>query len=152
MTEDNHAPLETADSFRGFEKTFKDAAVQHKEDLKLAAAVSRQEQVAMLIKTKMDDAEWDALLGAARRAAEHGAKQYLLLRFPSDLCTDDSRAINNPPNDDWPKTLRGKASDIYQRWRETLQPQGFGLSASVLDFPGGQPGDVGLFLRWGEAL
>jgi|SRR6185437_2572429 len=152
MTDNDPSLPETADSFRRFEKTFKDAAIQHKEDTALAAVVSRQQQVEMLIKSKMDDAEWDVLLGAARKAAEHGEKQFLLLRFPSDLCTDDSRAINNPPNDTWPTTLRGKASDIYQRWRETLQPQGFGLSASVLEFPGGQPGDVGLFLKWGEAL
>ena len=152
MTDDNPSQRETAASFRGLEKAFKDAAVQHKEDTELAAAVSRQEQVETLIKSKMENAEWQELLEGARKAAEHGEKQYLLLRFPSDLCTDNSRAINNPPNDTWPETLRGKASDIYQRWRETLHPQGFGLSASVLDFPGGQPGDVGLFLRWGEAV
>ncbi len=151
MTDDKPSQPETADSFRGLEKTFKDTAVQHKEDLKLAVVNSRREQVETLIKSKMDDAEWEELLEAARKAASHGEKQYLLLRFPSDLCTDNSRAINNPPNDSWPETLRGKASDIYQRWRETLHPQGFGLSAMVLDFPDGQPGDVGLFLRWGEA-
>ena len=98
----------------------------------------------------MTDAEWDDMLGRARKAAQRGEKEYLLLRFPSDLCTDDSRAINNPPNAAWPETLRGQAAEIYQRWYTTLKPQGFGMSAYVLDFPGGQPGDVGLFLRWDE--
>jgi len=152
MIDHNSSQLETADLFRGFEKAFKNAAIQRKEETKLAAIISRREQVETLIKSKMKDAEWDEMLDAARKAAQCGEKQYLLLRFPSDLCTDGSRAINNPPNDSWPRTLRGKASDIYQRWRETLQPQGFGLSASVLDFPGGQPGDVGLFLRWARAV
>ncbi len=89
-------------------------------------------------------------MAQAAKAAEHGEKQYLLLRFPSDVCTDDSRAINNPPNPAWPQTLRGEAADIYNRWHTALRPLGFDLSAQVLDFPGGKPGDVGLFLRWGE--
>lgn len=151
MTDTRPSQPETADSFRGLEKAFNDAAGQREEEAKEAAVTFRQEQVGTLSKDKMSDAEWDELIGAARKAAQRGAKEYLLLRFPSDLCTDDSRAINNPPNDTWPKTLRGKALDIYQRWLETLHPQGFGLTASVLDFPGGLPGDVGLFLRWGDA-
>ena len=152
MADDIPSQLNTADSFRRFEKAFDDAAIQRKEDAKLATAAFRQKQVEALSKDKMGDAEWDELVGAARKAAQHGEKQHLLLRFPSDLCTDGARAINNPPNESWPQTLRGKASDIYQRWRETLQPRGFGLSACVIDFPGGRPGDVGLFLQWGEAL
>jgi hypothetical protein len=151
MTDNNPSQPQTADSFRGFEQIFKDAEVQRKEDTETAAATLRQEQVESLKKHRLDDAEWNELLGAAQKAAQRGEKQFLLLRFPSDLCTDGARAINNPPNDSWPQTLRGKASDIYQRWRETLQPHGFGLSASVTDFPGGRPGDVGLFLQWGEA-
>jgi hypothetical protein len=33
-----------------------------------------------------------------------------------------------------------------------LKPNGFRLAARVrvLDYPGGMPGDVGLFLHWGE--
>lgn len=103
-----------------------------------------------MIEGKITDAEWDQLIRHAREAAEHGEKQYALLRFPSDVCTDDARAINNPPNPAWPETLRGEAADIYARWHETLRPLGFNLSAQVLDFPNGKPGDVGLFLRWGE--
>jgi hypothetical protein len=56
----------------------------------------------------------------------------------------------DPPNDTWPETLRGEAAEIYQRWSATLRPDGFDLSGQVLDFPQGKPGDVGLFLRWGE--
>ena len=29
-------------------------------------------------------------------------------------------------------------------------PAGFRLSARVLEFPGGMPGDIGLFVVWGE--
>jgi hypothetical protein len=140
----------SADSFRGVEKAFKDAQVQKEQDLKSEAAEHRKEQVKGMIAGEITDAAWHELVDQARKVAARGEKQYLLLRFPSDLCTDDSRAINNPPNPAWPQTLRGEAAEIYERWHSALRPLGFDLSAQVLDFPGGKPGDVGLFLRWGE--
>lgn len=152
MTEHNLSPDASAEAFQGAEKAFKDAQAHGKQDLKDAAVKARQEQVEGLIIYKISDPEWDEMVEHARKAAEHGDKQYLLLRFPSDLCTDDARAINNPPNDTWPQTLRGEAAEIYQRWYAGLRLHGFGMSAQVLDFPDGKPGDVGLFLRWGEAL
>lgn len=149
MAEEKASAFESADSFRGFEEVFKDTAVQLKKDAALAAAAAREARIETLSKYELGTAEWEALIGAARNAARNGAKEFLLLRFPSGLCTDKSRAINNPPNDTWPETLRGEAAEIYQRWHETLKPHGFGLSAQVLNFPEGRPGDVGLFLRWG---
>jgi hypothetical protein len=140
---------ESADAFRGYEQAFKDAQDQSKRDLKIEVAEHRQEQVKAMIEGEITDAAWDELVGQARKAAERGEKQYLLLRFPSELCADDSRAMNNPPNPTWPQTLRGEAPEIYERWHSALRPFGFDLSAQVLDFPGGKPGDVGLFLRWG---
>ncbi len=140
----------SADAFRGFEKLFKGEQVRTEENLMQEAVKLRQDQVKEMIAHQITDAAWNALIGQAKKAAEHGEKQYLLLRFPSSLCTDDSRAINNPPNPEWPGTLQGEAAEIYNRWHTALQPLGFDLSAQVLDFPGGKPGDVGLFLRWGE--
>jgi hypothetical protein len=140
---------QSADSFRKYEQAFKDAQDRSKRDLKTEAAEHRQEQVKEMIQGEITDAAWADLVGQARKAAERGEKQYLLLRFPSELCSDDARAINNPPNPTWPQTLRGEAADIYKRWHSTLRPHGFNLSAQVLDFPGGKPGDVGLLLRWG---
>jgi hypothetical protein len=84
----------------------------------------------------------------AREAAEQGEKEFMLLRFPSPLCSDGGRAINsNRPG--WPQTLRGEAAELYLRWDHDLKPHDFHLGARVLDFPGGQPGDIGLFLSWG---
>lgn len=145
------ADIESAEAFRGSERAFKDAQVQKKKHLKAEAVEHREELVEAMITTKIGDADWDDLVRKAQTAAAHGEKQFLLLRFPSDLCSDDSRAINNPPNDTWPDTLRGEAAEIYRRWNDTLRPHGFNISAQVLDFPEGKPGDVGLFLRWGEA-
>jgi hypothetical protein len=85
----------------------------------------------------------------ARQAAENGQKEFMLLRFPSQLCSDQGRAINAvEPN--WASTLRGEAAEIYLRWERDLKPRGFRLSARAPDFPGGFPGDIGLFLAWGE--
>ena len=85
----------------------------------------------------------------ARQAAENGQKEFMLLGFPSQLCSDGGRAINAlEPNS--PRTLRGGAAQIYMRWERNLKPHGFRLTARMLDFPGGIPGDIGLFLAWGE--
>lgn len=140
----------SADAFRGFEKVFNSEQIQNDENLQTEVAEHRRGQISAMITDQITDAAWNELIDQARKAAEHGEKQCLLLRFPSDLCTDDSRAINNPPNPEWPGTLRGEAADIYNRWQTALRPRGFDLFARVLDFPGGKPGDVGLFLKWGE--
>jgi hypothetical protein len=140
----------SADAFRGLETAFKSAQVQHATDVEIAAVIQRSERVKALIDQHIDDTKWRTLLHQARQVAERGKKEYLLLRFPSELCTDGARAINNPPNADWPKTLQGEAMELYARWRDHLRPLGFHLGAHVLDFPDGKPGDVGLFLLWGE--
>ena len=71
----------------------------------------------------------------------------MLLRFPKQLCRDGGRAIGMR-EPDWPATLRGQAAEIYLRWMRELKPRGFHLAARVLEFPGGMPGDIGLFLIW----
>ncbi|MGF1660414.1 MAG: hypothetical protein ACFCUS_13385 [Rubrimonas sp.] len=81
------------------------------------------------------------------RAAEAGAYEALALRFPSAFCADGGRAINNAAPD-WPDTLTGKARDVVELWRRWARPRGFGLKALIVDFPGGMPGDVGLFVTW----
>jgi hypothetical protein len=139
----------SADAFRGLAVAFKGAQVQHAADIEAAAVIQRREQIKLLINQHIDDAQWRELLHQARQAAERGEKEYLLLRFPSMLCTDDARAINNQPNPNWPETLQGEAVELYARWRDQLSSHGFQLAARVLEFPGGKPGDVGLFLIWG---
>jgi CBS domain-containing protein len=114
-----------------------------------AAAESRRATVKRLIDEHVGDENWKALLHRARGAAERGEREFQLLRFPSDLCSDAGRAIN-VALPDWPKSLRGEAAELYLRWESELKPRGFHLSARVLDYPHGMPGDIGLFLGWGE--
>jgi hypothetical protein len=81
------------------------------------------------------------------RAAERGEREVLAIRFSSQYCTDGGRAINNF-EPDWPETLTGFAKRAFEFYQKELQPQGYKLRAQILDFPGGVPGDVGIFLRW----
>ena len=86
-------------------------------------------------------------MGRVRKAAEQGEHQILILRFPSDMCSDRGRAINNVlPG--WEDTLVGVPKQLLQVWEENLKSLGFALSAEVLDYPHGMPGDIGLFCRW----
>jgi CBS domain-containing protein len=123
--------------------------VQHRDDLRRAAAQQRQHTVAELIDHHVSDTGWQSLLHDARQAAEHGQQELMLLRFPCELCSDGGRAINvTEPS--WPSTLRGEAAEIYLRWESDMKPHGFRLAAKVLDFPGGKPGDIGMFLLWSQ--
>ena len=81
------------------------------------------------------------------RAAERGESEVEIYRFPSKACTDDGRAINNF-SPDWPKSLGGRPKLAYEFWKENLEPLGLGLKATIVDYPGGFPGDVALILTW----
>jgi hypothetical protein len=51
---------------------------------------------------------------------------------------------------EWPATMRGEPADLYLRWDRDLKSSGFHLTARVLDYPDGMPGDIGLVLGWGD--
>ena len=87
------------------------------------------------------------MLHDARIAAGKGEKEHMLLRFPCELCTDRGRAVN-VPEPSWPATLRGIAAQVFLRWKRELRARGFRLTARVINFPNGVPGDIGLFLVW----
>ncbi|MGO9672622.1 MAG: hypothetical protein ACLPSF_00335 [Methylocella sp.] len=82
-----------------------------------------------------------------RMAAEHGDTELLVARFPSELCTDHARAINNA-EEGWPDTLVGAPRSVYEIWKEKFKPLGYRLKAAILDWPEGLPGDVGMYITW----
>jgi hypothetical protein len=90
---------------------------------------------------------FERLSKVIRGAAERGEREVQVLRFSSEFCTDGGRAINNF-EPDWPNTLTGFAKCAYEFWQKELEPQGYKVRVQIMDFPGGMPGDVGMFLRW----
>jgi hypothetical protein len=81
------------------------------------------------------------------RAAGRGHTELLLMRFPSSWLPDHGRAINNGDRD-WPERLDGFARRAYEYHVSELQPRGFEMRATILDWPDGMPGNVGLFVSW----
>jgi CBS domain-containing protein len=138
----------TAKALQALVAQFEDA----RETLHRNAADEVRRQRDALVKEMLEaplpEAEWRAMLAEARSRAAQGERQMPMLRFPAALCDDGGRAVN-VPDPDWPRTLRGKAARVYLRWRDELQPQGFRLTAQIVSFPQGLPGDVEMALVWG---
>ena len=88
-----------------------------------------------------------AFMNRLRLAAERGDTQMLVARFPSELCTDHGRAINNT-EEGWPDTLVGAPRSVYEIWQEKLKPLGYHLRAMIVDWPEGFPGNVGMYIAW----
>jgi hypothetical protein len=89
----------------------------------------------------------DRINKAVRIAAEQGLKQIQIVTFPASFCTDGGRRINNMLPD-WPDSLEGFAKRAYDFYAKELRPLGYKLNAQVIDFPGGVPGEIALFLKW----
>ena len=114
---------------------------------------------------QLTDAHIQTVIHRIKRAFERGETEIMLTSFPSDFCTDNGRAIVNsgappiikpdkkekpaaPPEPEWLATLPVGARPIYEYWKENLQPGGFTFTARIINYPGGMPGDVGLFFSW----
>jgi hypothetical protein len=143
-------PETSAAGFQALVKGFKQEGVERAEEAREAAAERAKQEVGELVERHLTDEEWNDLLRRARDAAENGQVEFPMIRFPSQLCSDGGRAVN-VAEPEWPETLRGEAAEIYQRYEAELKSQGFLLTARVLGFTDGMPGDIGLILTWGEA-
>ena len=89
----------------------------------------------------------DRINTAIRIAAERGNHQLQVVTFPSSLCTDRGRSINNA-DADWPTTLTGFAKKAYDFFEKELRPLGYKLTAEIITWPDGLPGDVAMSLKW----
>jgi CBS domain-containing protein len=139
----------TVSDFRSLVTDHDHKEAEHRQDLRRAVIEQRQARVAALVDQHITDESWHSLVHRAQQSAESGEEEFMLLRFPSQLCSDGGRAINIVASG-WTETLRGEAAELYLRWERDLKPRGFPLGARVLDFPDGMPGDIGLFLRWAQ--
>ena len=138
----------TAKSFRELASGHEAVEQRQRETARRAAEEARKKLIEELAQRRLSDRDWAQMIAGARSAAAAGLKEYVLLRFPSQLCWDGGRAINAPDRS-WPNSLRGEARDVFDRWRTELEPGGFGLAAQIVSFPDGIPGDAALVLIWG---
>nr|WP_284701240.1 CBS domain-containing protein [Rhodoplanes tepidamans] len=139
----------SAAGFRGLVESHEKDEDALRADAHRQAQEKRHHEANEMLAAELTEAMWSRMLHEARIAAEKGEAEHMLLRFPCELCTDHGRAVN-VPDPEWPATLRGLPARVFLRWKDELRPKGFGLTARIVDFPGGVPGDVGLFLHWGK--
>ena len=94
-----------------------------------------------------DDEVMEKAAIIVNRAVESGMTSVQVFRFPNHICTDNGRAINQV-EDGWEQTLTGVPKEIYEFWKRQLKPRGYHMRFEIIDYPGGMPGDVGIFLSW----
>jgi hypothetical protein len=114
---------------------------------------------------QLTDAVIQSGLARIRRVFELGESELMFVSFPSSFCTDGGRAIINagsppinkpttaelaarPDEPEWLATLPQGVSQVYGYWKDNLKPGGFQFTARIINYPGGKPGDVGLFFSW----
>lgn len=124
---------------------------------KMLSAMDKAEEARQkLVRTLQEEIEVTAekiaeikqsLAVKTRAAAGRGEREVMVMRFPSALCSDKGRALNNS-EPDWPTTLTGRPRQAYEFWKEHLKPANYRLRAMIIDWPGGLPGDVAFFLAW----
>ena len=84
---------------------------------------------------------------AVSLAAKNGHHQLQVVTFPCSFTSDGGRRINIG-DPEWPSTLQGFAKKAYEFYEKELRPLGYKLTAEIISFPGGIPGEVGLTLKW----
>ena len=139
----------SAAAFRDAVRAYKAETVDQKHALAREAELERRRQIKALLDHHVSEELWREMLEHAELAARNGEQEIMMLRFPSDLCSDGGRKID-VVEPRWEETLRGEAAELYGRWKTELKPKGFGLSARIVSYDdGGTIGDIGLYLTWG---
>jgi hypothetical protein len=121
--------------------------IERNESAKATEAVKHAEFLEAFLHGQIGDDERALMKRLVIKAALDGKFEALIFSFPSDLCTDSGRAINNSLPE-WQDTLQGKARELLELFQKIARPQGYGLKAMIINFPEGIPGDVGFFLTW----
>lgn len=165
MSESKSAPFSVTalfaerDARRRRDKEAEELLARRKEE-ELAAFKKRLDEF------KLTEDRIQAVQRRIRNAFEHGETELMFASFPSDFCSDGGRAIINagaPPinkpskeeaarlkdaDPEWLDTLPPGARPVYEYWKSVMKPAGFQLTVRIISFPGGRPGDVGMFFSW----
>ena len=120
----------------------------HQRDV---AEAARRRWIDRLRTEPLSAGEIEHIMRTCQEEARRGHLQALVLRFPSEICLDHGRAINNA-DPSWPEALTGQPRAFYDFWRLRLAHAGYQLNARVLDYPDGIPGDIGMVLTWGHDM
>ena len=147
----------------------RDARRRHDQEAMEHLQQRKEEELAEFRKRldnfQLTDAIIHSGLDRIRHAFERGETELMFASFPSSFCTDGGRAIINagaPPinkpsqaelaarsdEPEWLATLPAGVHQVYDYWKTNLKPGGFGFGARIINYPGGMPGDVGLFFSW----
>ncbi|MBY8976820.1 hypothetical protein KHP62_13435 [Rhodobacteraceae bacterium NNCM2] len=121
--------------------------MKKREEQKAKAQAELDEFTNAFLNEQVTDEEIAKVRRLVMNAVKNGEMEAMVYSFPSTLCTDRGRAINNS-DPSWPDTLQGKAKQFYDRFLELGKPEGYSLKAMIINFPDGFPGDVGFFLNW----
>src|SRR5437016_60618 len=98
-------------------------------------AVVDAEKKALLDKLKgpsgvSDDERLKRAAAIINRAVNNGLTEVEVGRFPSALFTDRGRAINQQEAG-WDETLTGLPKELYQFWKQFLQPKGYRIKFQI---------------------
>jgi hypothetical protein len=137
----------TADSVRAIiEQKRKDLLEQ--QEKQLAATKAEQQRLQKeFAEREVKPRALELIASLIEKAVDRGEHELMVMRFPSAWLPDHGRAINNKEKN-WPDKLDGFARRAYEYYEKEVKPRGFGIKATILEWPGGMPGDVGLFLTW----
>ena len=119
---------------------------------KQAAADAEKKALLDKLKGPSGVADEERLKRAAaiiNRAVNNGLTEIEVGRFPNSLFTDQGRAINQQEAG-WEKTLTGLPKELFEFWKQFLQPKGYRIKFQIADWPEGKPGDIGISLAWGQ--
>lgn len=141
------APVRSAEELRMMLLEQQLAASEKLLAAKAAEEKKHSELAERFLKEDLTEDERQMITRLVMNAVKDGKFEAMVYSFPSLLCTDQGRAINNA-DPSWPDTLQGKAKSLYERFVSVAKPQGYKLKAMIINFPGGVPGDVGFFLNW----
>lgn len=136
-----------------FARKAAEAARKRAED-EAAAEAARAERAAYAEKVmsyKLTAEDEARAMAKIAKAFADGEREVMLAHFPSQICADGGRRINNQL-EGWQDTLPGAFRDVHDWWNAKLKPGGFGFAARVISYPDGMPGEVGIFITWPQSL
>ncbi|TCL65231.1 hypothetical protein [Rhizobium sp. BK251] len=140
-------PIASAEDLRKRALELQLVEMERDDKRKEREAKKHSEFIEDFFEKHISEAERAVIKRLVMKAAADGKFEAMIYSFPSSLCSDSGRAINNNlPG--WPNSLQGKAKELFDLFEKAAKPQGYGLKAAIINFPGGIPGDVGFFLTW----